>query len=130
MNSDQRYSQRQLNVDLLFGPLGRFRQSVQKLKGLSKIGNRFDVGGMRERALPGLEPATNGQLVIACFLIVIGQDFGLVFGELRKVMLQDRRDVRMDLLPFAPEQGIVDCIAQQHMFESETDERRNVRRDR
>jgi hypothetical protein len=44
---------------------------------------------MRERALPRLEPATNSQLVIACFLIVIGQDLdlGLIFGELRKVML-------------------------------------------
>jgi len=26
-------------------------------------------------------------LVIACFLIVIGQNLGLIFGELRKVML-------------------------------------------
>src|ERR1700704_2466621 len=83
-NSDKRYSQRQLNVDLLFGPLRRFRRSVQKLKGLSKIRNRFDVGGMRERALPGLEPATNGQLVIACFLIMISQDLGLIFGKLGK----------------------------------------------
>jgi hypothetical protein len=72
LNGDKRYSQRQLNVDLLFDPFRRFRQSVQKLKGLSKAGNRFDVGGMRERALSRLEPATNGQLVIACFLIVIG----------------------------------------------------------
>ena len=34
MNGDKRYSQRQLNVDLLFDPFRRFRQSVQKLKGL------------------------------------------------------------------------------------------------
>ena len=130
MNSDKRYSQCQLNVDLLFDPLRRFRQTVQQPKGLSKISNRFDIGGMRERALSRLKPTTNGQLVIACFLIVKGQDFGLIFGELRKVMLQDCRDVRMDLLPLAPEQRVVDCITQQHMFEGETDERRNAELDR
>ena len=87
MNGDKRYPQRQLKVDLLFDPFRRFWQSVQKVKGLSKASNRFDVGGMRERTLPRLQPATNGQLVIACFLIVIGQDLGLIFGELRNVML-------------------------------------------
>ena len=83
LNRNQRYSQRQLNIDLLFDPIGRFRQGVQKLKGLSETRNRFNIGGMRERALPGVEPATDGPLMIARFLIVIGQDFGLTFGELR-----------------------------------------------
>src|SRR5438045_4195971 len=32
----------------------------------------------------------------------------------------------MDLLPLTPEQRVVDCIAQQYMFEGETDDRRNV----
>jgi hypothetical protein len=81
---------------------------------------------MCDRALPRLEPATNGQLVIACFLIMIGQDFGLIFDQLRKVALQDRRDVRVDLLPLAPKQSVVDCVTQQRMFEGETDERRNA----
>ena len=80
MNGDERYSQRQLNVDFLFGPLRRFRQGAHKLQCLSEVSNRFDVSGMPKRALPSIEPATNGPLVIACFLIVIGQDFGLIFG--------------------------------------------------
>ncbi|OIQ75342.1 hypothetical protein GALL_429930 [mine drainage metagenome] len=63
---------------------------------------------------------------MACFLMVIGQDLGLTFSKLRKVLFQDRRDVRMDLLPLAPEQGVVDRVTQQHMFEGEADERRNV----
>jgi hypothetical protein len=87
LNGDKRYSQRQLNVDLLFGPLRRFRQSLQKLKRISKISNRFDVGGVRERALPGFEPAVNGLLVMGCFLMMIRQDLGLIFGELWKVIL-------------------------------------------
>ena len=102
---------------------GRFRQSVEKLKGLSKVCNRFDVGGMRERALSRLEPVMNGHLVIARFLIVEGEDFGLIFDQPREVVLQDCRDVCVDLLPLAFKQKVVDCVTQQHMFEGETDER-------
>src|SRR5712691_1940779 len=32
----------------------------------------------------------------------------------------------MDLLPLTPKQRVVNCITQQHMFEGEADERRNV----
>jgi hypothetical protein len=117
-----RDSQRQLNVDFLLGPLGRVGQSAQKRKCLAEIGDRFDVGGMRGRALPGVEPAADGRRVMARLLVVIGQDLGLIFRELWKVMLQDRGDVRMDLLPAAPEQGFVDRVAQQHVLEGETDE--------
>ena len=116
-------SERQLNVDLLFRTLGRFRQSVEKLQGLAKVCDRFNVGGMRERALPGLEPVSNGHLVIPRFLIMKGEDFGLVFNQPREVVLQDCRDVCVDLLSFAFEQRVVNRVTQQHMFESETDER-------
>jgi hypothetical protein len=72
LNSNKRDSQRQLNLNFLPIPLGRFGQSAQELKGLSQISDRFDVGRMRLRAMTSLKPATNGQLVIACFLLVIG----------------------------------------------------------
>jgi hypothetical protein len=63
---------------VLAGPGAQaFPAKRPEAEGLSKASNRFDVGGMRERALPRLEPATNSQLVIACFLIVIGQDLDL-----------------------------------------------------
>src|SRR6185437_16387122 len=85
LNRNQRYSQRQLNLDFLLVPVGCFGQGAQKLKGLSKTGDRFDIGGMRERPAPGLEPATDGEEVITGLLMVIGQNLRPGFGDLRLI---------------------------------------------
>src|SRR6185312_5519144 len=83
LNRNQRYSQRQLNLDFLLVPIGCFREGAQKLKSLSKTGDRFDIGGMRERAVPGLEPAADGEEVITGLLMVIGQNLGPGISDFR-----------------------------------------------
>jgi len=86
-NSDERDTQRQLNLDLFLGALGRVRHNAQEPQGVSKMTNGFHVGGIREGASTRLAPPANSRLVISRFTVVMGEDFGLIFDEFGKTIL-------------------------------------------
>ena len=50
----------------------------------------------------------------------------MIFDKFGEMILQDGGDIRMGFPPLTPKQRIIDRIAQQYMFEGETDGRRNV----
>ena len=79
-------------------------KALRSCRALRKFAIASTLAECRERALPGLEPVSNGHLVIPRFLIVKGEDFGLIFNQPREVVLQNCRDVCVDLLSFAFEQ--------------------------
>jgi hypothetical protein len=75
-----------LQIKLLLGALGRVGQGVEHFQALAQMTDRFHIGGLRERSLPGPLPVDHGLDQQAGFRIVMHQQFGLGLGDLWKAL--------------------------------------------
>jgi hypothetical protein len=80
------------------------------------MSNRFEVSQSRRGMLPGLQPLLDRALGIAGGGQVMGEQFGLALDEIGEVLLERRRDARVQFLPSAAEQGRLGGVLHQRVL--------------
>ena len=69
------------------------------------MADRFEVGQSRRGMLAGLQPLIDRALGIAGGRQMMGEQFGLALDEIGEMLLQRRRDARVQFLPSSAQQG-------------------------
>ena len=67
--------------------------------------DRFEMRRARRGMSAGLQPLIDRALGIAGSGQMMGQEFGLALDEVSEILLQHRRDARVQFLPSSAQQG-------------------------
>src|SRR5262249_14090476 len=93
------------------------RQGLEQLQSGGEVTDGFGMSRALARSLPGLLPIRDGLLDDTCLRVVMREEFGLGFSDLRKALFQHLSNLLVILLPSALEQGLIRGILNQGMFE-------------
>jgi len=113
----QRPTQLDLHIQLALSTFGDVRQHPQHIEPCGAVRDRFHIGkpGIAARARP--LPVSHCLLGKTRLGVVVCQQFGLCLRQAGKLLGHHLRHALVDLLPCAPEQGLVGGLLDEGMLE-------------
>jgi len=106
-----------MQVELPAVAPGRDRQRAGQLDGVRQVLDRLDHGRASERALAGLVPIIDGEIVKAGLRVMMGQCLRLGNRNFGEPLLQLCPDAGVEGLALAAQQRAVGSVPHQGMFE-------------
>src|SRR6266568_4056096 len=107
----------ELQGELLLDTFWRYWQSLQQLKSLREVTDRFDMRRVLDSPLASTLPIWNSLITSICPRIVLSQQFGLCLSHFWKVFFVHLRDALMVLLPHAPHERLIGHLLGESVLE-------------
>src|ERR1700747_993301 len=103
-------SERKLEIELLLAPQSVVRQSCQQVQRLLQLSHPFCPRAPCDRLLACFEQIADRLLLQARFRAMQRQERRLGLRDVAELLLQGRRDPRMDLLPSGSQKSAIGRI--------------------